>query len=119
MYIPPDGTGVIELAAPFFEGILYRYVMETVNDHTTVTRMVDDEHINEAIILAVAEARDVSPIELETPLYEAIDGEALESLFFGGSERSNLEALRVEFTWAGCTVVVNGTGRVAVTRADN
>lgn len=87
-------------------------------DQTTVVRMADDEQIDNTVILAVAEALDVSPIELETPLYEVIDGEALKNIFSAGNRGADLDSMRVEFTWAGCTVVVHGTGRVVVNKSN-
>lgn len=84
-------------------------------EQPTVVRTADDNSISETVIYAVATARGVCPIELETPLYEALDTEALDRLLSSGSQRLNLDSARIEFTWAECTVVVHGTGRVAVT----
>lgn len=89
-------------------------------DHsqTTVVRTVDDDSVGETVISAVAAARGICPTEIETPLYEALDAHALDRLLSGGLRQPNLNSARIEFTWAGCTVVVNGTGRVVATPVD-
>lgn len=91
--------------------------MAQVRNQTTVVRTADDDRITETIIFAVAEARDVRPIELETPLYEAIDGDAMTAVLSGDtpSDQANMQ---VEFNWAGCNVIADDTGRVVVTRGE-
>lgn len=91
--------------------------MAQIHDPTTVVRMADDQPITETVIFTVAEARDVSPSELDQPLYDVIDGEALRRLLAEDTHRPGLASTRVEFEWAGCTVVVHGNGRVVVTTA--
>ncbi|WP_435062526.1 HalOD1 output domain-containing protein [Halobaculum sp. EA56] len=85
-----------------------------VRERTTVVRTADDD-ICQAVIAAVADAWDVRPMELDTPLFEAIDPEALQRIF-PCDGRSSAADTSLEFSWAGCTVTVRGPGRVVVTR---
>lgn len=87
--------------------------MEQVRDRTTTVRTADDESINQTVIFAVAEARGVDPTELETPLFRAVDPDALERLLSGADRPGSANTL-VGFDWAGCSVVVHGTGQVEV-----
>lgn len=86
-----------------------------VYEETSVVRTTDDNPISETIVFAVADTREICPTELETPLYAAIDTDALDNLLTSAGPNSNLDNTRVEFTWAGCDVAVHGTGRVVVT----
>ena len=61
----------------------------------------------EAIISLVAETDGRDPLELP-PLYEAVDPEALNQLCMSSSDSD----LRVSFTYAGFTVLVEGSGIV-------
>ena len=81
------------------------------SESRTVVRTVDDD-VCRAVISAVAEARGVRPIDLDVPLFEAVDPDALQRLFPGDGRTS---AARLEFVWAGCLVAVDG-GRVAAVR---
>jgi hypothetical protein len=87
--------------------------MEQVRDRTTTVRTAEDESICQTVISAVAEARGVAPTELETPLFQAIDPDALERLL-SGDDRPGSATTIVGFDWAGCSVVVHGTGQVEV-----
>lgn len=88
-----------------------------VRNQTTVVRTADEDPISETVVLAVAAARDICPTDLETPLAEAIDPDALEHVLAGADHGSDRTPVRVEFTWADCDVTVDGTGRVVVTNS--
>ncbi|NEU56704.1 HalOD1 output domain-containing protein [Halorussus sp. MSC15.2] len=68
------------------------------------------------VITAVAEETGNDPTEVG-PLYHVIDPDALDRLFTatgaGGRNRGH-----VEFTFAGCDVVVHGNGEVEVSERD-
>ena len=66
-----------------------------------------DRPTSERIVEAVADAADVSKLELQ-PLYEVVDPDALESLFRAGSTGT------VRFTYHGHRVVVSSHGDVTV-----
>ena len=66
-----------------------------------------------AVIEAVAGAERAGPTELP-PLYEAIDPDALDSLFENRDGRSTRGDRRVEFAYAGYDVVVRDGPRVSV-----
>lgn len=61
--------------------------------------------------MAVAEAKNVDPLELE-PLNDVIDPDALDKIFQPGE---SLMSGELRFTMADCQVVVRGDGEVAVT----
>lgn len=69
-----------------------------------------DTDISLRVVQKVADELDVSPREVE-PIYESIDPDALNQLIRTTTDQN----VRVEFTVAGCTVVVYGTGAVEVT----
>lgn len=68
------------------------------------------------VVTAVATTKETEPTDLD-PLYEVIDPDALDALYGrGGMERAGSPD-RVEFTYAGCDVVVAGDGSVTVSTA--
>lgn len=68
----------------------------------------DADRISSTIVDALATAADTDPLSLEPPLYDAVDGEALDALV---CEATNV---RVEFEYAGRTVVVRDGGTVEI-----
>jgi len=66
-----------------------------------------DTPLSTAVVQAVAEAKGVDQTEVETPLAEVIDPEALDSLFRDGTGR-------VSFRYLGCSVSVEHNGTVEV-----
>jgi len=71
-----------------------------------MTRLSDEVPASTAVILALAEAEDVDPAELEAVLYERINPDALDALIAGS------EDVTVELFLAGYHVVVRGTGEI-------
>jgi hypothetical protein len=64
---------------------------------------------HEAVIHAVADARGVSPLELETPLFEVIEPDALDRLVDSGTP-----GLTITFEYEDCIVTVDGENDVTV-----
>lgn len=64
---------------------------------------------HEAVLQAVAQTSGLDPIELDEPLYEAIDPEALDTLI-----ESSADGVSVTFQYHGCIVTVNGSAGVKV-----
>lgn len=73
--------------------------------------VVEQQSVTEQVVAAVAHEKDVTELALE-PLYNAIDPDALESLFQPGAVG------RVRFSYAGCDVVVRTDGTVDVSPQD-
>ncbi|GAA1345973.1 hypothetical protein GCM10009647_090530 [Streptomyces sanglieri] len=71
----------------------------------------DDTNLTEAIILRIAEQKDVSPFEMP-PLYETINPVALNELF------QEQQSGRLSFEYAGYEVVVHGRKRVTIHKTD-
>jgi len=66
--------------------------------------------LSESVVYAIAEAKDVDPLDLTERLYDCIDPDALDRLFC--SEQS---AGTLTFRMAGCRVEVEGDRVVLVT----
>lgn len=71
---------------------------------------VRTETVSERVITAVSEATGTDPLELE-PLYNVVDPDALNAIF----SRDGSTDTELQFTMAGCEVVVRGEGNVVVT----
>lgn len=71
----------------------------------------DEESVATTVVSAVADAKGVDPLDLD-PLYDVVDGDALEAMFAARDGSSDLE---VRFSMAGCEVVVRAGGSVTVT----
>jgi hypothetical protein len=84
----------------------------SVNLSTPVERTARNESLAEIVVWTVADAKDVDPMDIDEPLYETIDPDALERLFEGASAGQSKQ--RIEFTLAGCDVTVYGDRRVVV-----
>ena len=65
------------------------------------------------VVQGVAAHEDVDPVDLEPPLHEVIDTDALDALFRSPDGSS----ATVEFTYCGQHVRVDDSGRVDVTAA--
>lgn len=65
----------------------------------------DARPLSEQLVRAVAASEGVDPVALETPLYEAIDPDALDRLF--RSTNTDRAGGRVEFSYHGYRVVVS------------
>lgn len=65
------------------------------------------EKVTEAVVSAVSEEADLSPLELE-PLADILDPDALNALVECGA------AVALKFTYHGFAVSVGGDGRVSV-----
>lgn len=76
----------------------------------SVVRAAQDEPIGQTIAKAVADAVGIDPVDLDPPLYDVIDAEALDGLF-----GDRVTEGRVEFTMADCEVTVRADNLVTVT----
>ena len=78
----------------------------------------DIQSLSYEVIAAVAEREGVDPTDIEPPeyesLYEAINPEALDSLFAPRSNGTERTRGRVEFTFCDYHVVVTSEGEVEV-----
>lgn len=79
---------------------------------TTVNMRSTGQTITEAVAAGVAEYKGIDTFELDPPLYEAIDPEAL-SVLFRESQGS------VRFDHWGCTITVDHDGVVTVTNGED
>jgi len=65
---------------------------------------------SETVVEAVAEFKDVDPVDLSPALYDAVDPDALDALFGADGFADG----RVEFVYAGCEVEIDSAGQVVV-----
>jgi len=82
-------------------------------DHASV---IEDERptLSEAVVEAVATEEGVSSAELSTPLFDAVDPEALNNIFRNTKTNTRL-AGSVTFQYHGYEVCVTDTGDVSLT----
>lgn len=89
--------------------------MESSTDRNETGRLAaTEDSISGRVVTAVADAKDVDPLQL-SPLYEAVDPDALERLFQAPPTGGDRAVGRVVFTIDGCEVVVHSDGDVDVT----
>lgn len=69
-----------------------------------------------AVVEAVARAEGVDPTEIETPLYEVVDPDALDDLFAFRHTHGRASKVRVHFTYYGYEVRVHDDGEVLLRR---
>lgn len=67
---------------------------------------------SQAIIDAVADAEETTPLALDPPLYEAVDPDALDTVFQDGTDGT------VSFSYHGYAVEVSSGGEVVVSPVD-
>lgn len=70
--------------------------------------------MSQRVIMTAADACDIDPLELP-PLYDAIDPDALDTLFHQERGSSQRALGRVVFLFNDCEVVVHSDGAVDVT----
>jgi hypothetical protein len=73
-----------------------------------------DESLSTAVIQAVADAADLEPAELGTPLYDQIDPDALDNLFSDRHDGTPRGGGHVAFTLLDYDVTVYSDGHVVV-----
>jgi hypothetical protein len=66
------------------------------------------------IVRTVAARENVDPVEIEQPLFEAIDPEALDALLQHDSEETTDSSIRVEFSYCGYDLLVTSSGDVRI-----
>lgn len=71
------------------------------------------ESITETVIMKVAEAEGVGPLEIP-PLEDAVDTDALESLFSDTWVDEGQRDVRVEFSYCGYEIAVEGDRGVEI-----
>lgn len=79
----------------------------------TVTNTCRSGDVSETVVMAVAEAKDVDPVDLE-PLYTTVDPDALNNVF-RPTVGCSTSTMKLSFSMADCQVVVKGDGDVVVT----
>lgn len=81
--------------------------MSTVDD-SSASELGEEKPLSTAVVEAVSSASETPLLELP-PLCDAIDPDALDTLFSGSHTDR-----RLEFRYAGCLVTVHGNGTVDV-----
>jgi hypothetical protein len=86
----------------------------SANLHNSTERVSENETLTESIVLAVADAVETDPLDLD-PLHDSVDPDALDQLFSPAADEADSVRGRVEFRYADCDVAVYADGRVVVT----
>lgn len=76
-----------------------------------------DRSVSESVVTAVANAEDVSPLDLP-PLYSAIDPDALDAFVGSVSSTRGEPDLSITFPYNNYDVTVTGTGSISLTKAE-
>lgn len=76
------------------------------------------EQASTKVVAAVADVKNVDPTDLP-PLYYAIDPDALDQLFQPQFQSVVSDTGQIQFTFAGCNVVVGSDNEVTVTPTDS
>lgn len=79
-------------------------------EQTTTDRL----EVCQTVVADVAAALDKKPEELQTPLYDVIDPEAVERVFEGTDDNDPTITGYISFEYIGCSVTVSSTGEVKV-----
>lgn len=82
----------------------------------TIYRASRTEQLSEAVTRAVAESEGVDPTALDTPLYEAIDPDALDDLVRLRRTAEVPSPVRVQFSYYGYEINVHGDGKLLLRR---
>lgn len=77
----------------------------------------EPESLTAEVLAAVADREGVDPVDLEPPLHDVVDPDALEALFTDSVDGAARENVSAEFTYRGHRVLVDG-GTVHVLEAD-
>jgi len=77
------------------------------------TAMVTKQSASEAVIEAVARRVGIDPLDLETPLYDAVDPDELDALL-DGAARPDRSPVEITFRYCGYTVTVDGDRTVTL-----
>lgn len=82
----------------------------------TIYRASQTEQLSEAIIRAIAATEGIDPTALDTPLYEAIDPDALDDLVQLRRAGGAPSPVRVQFSYYGYEIHVHGDGKLVLRR---
>ncbi|MFC7027580.1 HalOD1 output domain-containing protein [Halomicroarcula sp. GCM10025324] len=85
-----------------------------MTDTTLVYRPSPNETLSDTVVRAVADVKDVDPLDLDARVYDAVDPDALDRLFTPTGDGSAREGM-VAFPMAGCRVEVQSDHAVRVT----
>lgn len=69
---------------------------------------------SERVICEIADWEGIGPSQLETPLYDVIDPEALDSMFKHNTIRKGSTDIKIEFSYLGYEIIVESPGHVVV-----
>ena len=85
-----------------------------MTETTLVYRPAPNEALSDTVVRAVADAKDVDPLDLDARVYDAVDPDALDRLFTPTGDGSARQGM-VAFPMAGCRVEVQSDHAVRVT----
>lgn len=75
----------------------------------------ETECVSQAVVTAVADAKNVATVDVTPPLYHVIDPDALETVVASLTSRPDEPVGQIEFSYSGYTITVTGNGQVTAT----
>lgn len=85
---------------------------------TSTSSQSDQCQPSEAVVAAIADAEDVTPLEVRPPLATAIDPDALDAIVDSLASGPEVPPARVEFPYSDYAVAVDEGGDVSVRALD-
>ncbi len=74
--------------------------------------------LHQKVVERVAEANDVEPSDIDTPLHAAVDTDALNEIFNSKDEGFSRDEGKIQFPYCGYKVVVSAEGDVRLYNVD-
>lgn len=84
--------------------------MNQMSEHSTT--ILPNELPSEAVIRTIAAIEDIDPLDIEPPLYDAVDHDALDSLLKHG--RNQGSSLSVTFSYCGYSIRIDTDDTLAI-----
>lgn len=85
----------------------------------SVAAVVEEVSPSESVIESVAAREGVDPTELDVPLFDAIDPDALDALVRTANDEQDRPPIQVSFIYHGYNVIVSSDGLVHVSRGNS
>lgn len=95
-------------------GIIVERTMTTTPDYAATLEADESDPVSKRVVASVAEATGTDPLDLE-PLYHSVDPDCLDRLFDSDAGALGRDGGHVQFSMAGCRVVVDADGSIDVT----
>jgi len=69
-----------------------------------------DHPISQAVVETVADAENVDPIDIEVPLFDVVDPDALDAFYRSARDNASVGLTSIDFSYYGYQIRVDETG---------